>query len=374
MDSHFAPAQRQNHARILEQFKSVEDAEFVKQLLNALPYVVTIINQERQIVFSNEALLNIMNIPSMEIILGQRPGEVVSCIYSSGKGGCGTSENCKVCGAVRSILRCQETKSPVYEECKITSRIDGKQVNFEFLAASSPFRIGGEEYIIFSLTDISSEKRRKAIEKIFFHDLMNIAGNLKGFIDLMRRNHDPEKITEYIQLAGILTSSLMDNLNFHKELFAAEKNDLKVNFEQINTEKCIKNVVENVRHLKESHQKKITVSSDTINQNIRTDNNLLMRVLVNMLKNALEASHVEETVAIGCRKNGERILFWVHNHNFIPERIQLQLFQRSYSTKGSGRGLGTYSMKLIGEQYLGGKVYFTSTPEKGTTFFLEIPG
>ncbi len=374
MDSHFAPAQRQQHSKILEQFKSVEDAEFVKQLLNALPYVVTIINQERQIIYSNQALLDLMNVPSVEVILGQRPGEAVSCIYANGDGGCGTSRNCKVCGAVRSILRCQTTKSPVYEECSITSEIEGKQLNFEFLAASSPFQINGEEYIIFSLTDISSEKRRKAIEKIFFHDLLNVAGNLKGFIDLMKKNSDPEKITEYIELAGILTSSLMDNLNFHKELFAAEKNDLKVNFEQINTEKCIKNVVENVRHLKESHQKKITVSPDTINQNIRTDDNLLMRVLVNMLKNALEASHVGETVAIGCMKDGETIRFWVHNHNFIPERVQLQLFQRSYSTKGSGRGLGTYSMKLIGEQYLGGKVYFTSTLEKGTTFFLEIPG
>ncbi len=374
MYSHFAPAERQNHSKILEQFKSVEDAEFVKQLLNALPYVVTIINKERQIVYSNEALLNLMNIPSMEIILGQRPGEVVSCIYSGEEGGCGTSENCKVCGAVRSILRCQETKYPVYEECSITSRIEGKQVNFEFLAASSPFQIKEEEYIIFSLTDISSEKRRKAIEKIFFHDLLNIAGNLKGFIDLMKKNQDSEKITEFVNIASVLSMSLLENLNFHRDLFAAEKNDLKVNFEHINTEKCIESVLQNVRHLKESKKKRIRVSPDTVEQNINTDINLLMRVLVNMLKNALEASHDGETVEIGSVKTENSVRFWVHNNSFIPEHVQLQLFQRSYSTKGNGRGLGTYSMKLLGEQYLNGKVSFKSTPEKGTTFFLEIPG
>jgi sensor histidine kinase regulating citrate/malate metabolism len=50
----------------------------------------------------------------------------------------------------------------------------------------------------------------------------------------------------------------------------------------------------------------------------------------------------------------------------------MQLFQRSFSTKGTGRGIGTYSMKLFGEKYLEGRVDFESTRENGTTFFIEI--
>ncbi|MBK8046925.1 MAG: hypothetical protein IPK16_07250 [Anaerolineales bacterium] len=53
--------------------------------------------------------------------------------------------------------------------------------------------------------------------------------------------------------------------------------------------------------------------------------------------------------------------------------IQLQVFQRSFSTKGNGRGLGTYSMKLLTERYLQGEVGFVSTPESGTTFFARFP-
>lgn len=56
------------------------------------------------------------------------------------------------------------------------------------------------------------------------------------------------------------------------------------------------------------------------------------------------------------------------------EEVQLQLFQRSFSTKGqSGRGIGTYSMKLLSERYLGGKVEFTSREPEGTVFTLTIP-
>jgi len=58
----------------------------------------------------------------------------------------------------------------------------------------------------------------------------------------------------------------------------------------------------------------------------------------------------------------------------LDPRVALRVFQRSFSTKaGQGRGLGTFSMKLFGENYLGGRVSFTSLQEAGTTFSLERP-
>jgi sensor histidine kinase regulating citrate/malate metabolism len=48
------------------------------------------------------------------------------------------------------------------------------------------------------------------------------------------------------------------------------------------------------------------------------------------------------------------------------------MFKRSFTTKGIGRGLGTYSMKLLGEKYLKGKVGFESSKQNGTTFYIEI--
>jgi sensor histidine kinase regulating citrate/malate metabolism len=58
----------------------------------------------------------------------------------------------------------------------------------------------------------------------------------------------------------------------------------------------------------------------------------------------------------------------------MPKEVQLQIFQRSFSTKAQvGRGIGTYSIKLFAEQYLGGKVYFTSQEPDGTSFVLSIP-
>ena len=93
---------------------------------------------------------------------------------------------------------------------------------------------------------------------------------------------------------------------------------------------------------------------------------------MNMLKNALEASSNNDIITIGCKQTGKRIRFYVHNPKVIDEDVQLQIFQRSFSTKSIDRGLGTYSMKLLGERYLNGKVYFESNESEGTTFNFDL--
>lgn len=48
--------------------------------------------------------------------------------------------------------------------------------------------------------------------------------------------------------------------------------------------------------------------------------------------------------------------------------------QRSFRTQGgTGRGIGTSSVKLLTEQYLRGTVSFASEPRRGTTFAVTLP-
>ena len=104
-----------------------------------------------------------------------------------------------------------------------------------------------------------------------------------------------------------------------------------------------------------------------------SDKALVRRVVGNMIKNALEASHPGQQVTVSCRQTDGSVEFTVHNPNEMPRSVQLQVFQRSFSTKGNGRGLGTYSMRLLTEQFLHGSVGFASAAEEGTTFFARYP-
>ena len=106
---------------------------------------------------------------------------------------------------------------------------------------------------------------------------------------------------------------------------------------------------------------------------IHTSRPLFQRVLGNMVKNALEATDVGGVVRMGWERDGAELVFKVNNQGAMPREVQLQIFNRSFSTKGSGRGIGTHSIRLLGERYLGGRVSFESNEAEGTTFYLKLP-
>ena len=102
-----------------------------------------------------------------------------------------------------------------------------------------------------------------------------------------------------------------------------------------------------------------------------TDPRLLRRIVSNMLINALEATPTGGTVTLGCAADDENLCFHVHNEQVIPRLLQYQIFKQAASTKGHGRGNGTYSIKLLSE-LLDGAVSFTSREKDGTTFSLQL--
>jgi signal transduction histidine kinase len=104
-----------------------------------------------------------------------------------------------------------------------------------------------------------------------------------------------------------------------------------------------------------------------------TDLTLLLRVLGNLITNAIEASEAGARVTVTVQPKEHETAFLIHNEGVIPELTAAQLFKTRLSTKGPGRGLGMYSVQVFGEQYLGGHVDFESSREDGTVFRFTLP-
>jgi len=166
----------------------------------------------------------------------------------------------------------------------------------------------------------------------------------------------------------------MEEIQSARDLAAAERGDLQVAFETVDAAALLAQLRTAYQHQAVTQGKTIAPPVISGGTAIRSSGLLLRRVIGNLIRNALEASSLGNTVSI-CFDNSKSPVFSVHNPSIMPEEVQLQLFQRSFSTKeGMGRGMGTYSVKLFTERYLGGTVDFQSpAPEGGTTFYVRLP-
>jgi len=370
LPTQYAPAERATTEDLNQQINFFIKNSLQSEVLNAVPIIVVILNEHRQIVFANHAMDKFMKLSGEHSSHGKRHGEVLRCIHAiESEGGCGTTEYCRTCGAVRAILISQKGNASVQEY--LISR-EGNLDPLELRVTATPLNTYHGTFTIFTISDISHEKRRRALERIFFHDVLNTTGGLTGYFEMMEEE-DPQIQKECLSTIKHLLRKLIDEIKAQVELAAAESNELAANPKEINSIDCIQEFCEFYRHHIVAENRTISVDLNAMRIMFVSDSTLLGRVLGNMIKNALEASPEKGIVTVGCAHHNESVEFWVHNTSFIPRNVQLQMFQRSFSTNGSNRGLGTYSMKLLSERYLHGKVSFTTSQEEGTTFRVTIP-
>lgn len=373
LETRFAPADRSPETELSRQFEIITSQQ-IPQLLDTIPIIVMVLNGNRQVVFGNRMFLQTVGAPDVRAMIGKRPGEAFGCVHSSlTPGGCGTTEFCVECGAVRSVLKGLRGEWNVME-CNINRAAcpEGGQESLDLRVCSAPYTVMGERFVVFSITDISHEKRRRILERIFFHDILNTIGGVKGILEFVKEEA-PEHLREDAELIHGAMASLSEEIVSQKQLLAAESNELEINVVDLASQEVLEVLQRIFRNTEEAKNRTLTIDAAAHQAAFRSDFALLRRVLGNMIKNALEGSRDGEAVTLSSQVSGEQITFAVHNPGFIPRKIQLHLFNRSFSTKGSGRGLGTYSMKLLGERYLGGQVGFSTSEEEGTTFFVRLP-
>jgi len=365
-----APRERASCEEVLLQAQKFPQIPLLNTFISSIFDIVLVLNKEQQIVLANENLCRFVGVKGRYSFLGFRAGEALRCLHAGeSPWGCGTTEYCRECGALKAILASQKGEVSI-EECRIMREDNDDPLDLKVYA--SPLRENGYEFTILAITDVSHEKRRRALERIFFHDVLNTAGGLHGFVELLQHS-DLKETVELKDPLRFLSLELLEEIKAQRDLIAAENNELMVSMAPTKSLALLHEIRDLFKNHEVAHCRNIKLDAKSVNTEFLTDPSLLRRVIGNMVKNGLEASSENETVTLSCRLSHTGVQFLVHNPRFMPRPIQLQIFQRSFSTKGSNRGLGTYSMKLLGERYLEGKVSFATSPENGTAFKIWLP-
>ena len=231
----------------------------------------------------------------------------------------------------------------------------------------------GERFTFFTAKDIGDSKRKTALERIFFHDILNLASSIHMVIDLYSEGEIDELSDEVITMLRRSSSDMMQEIEAFRALVSAEKNELIIQPKLLVSSDLIEEVAMLYKKSCESHGMILEIKDGSLSAELSTDPSLLKRILINMIKNAIEASGKGDIISVWCEKAEDGVVFKVNNPAVMTENVRIQIFKRSFTTKESGTGLGTYSMKLLSENYLGGSVDFSSKEGEGTTFKVFIP-
>jgi signal transduction histidine kinase len=374
--THFAPAERATPAALRAEFSYISRDPVIDALLHSVLGLVAVLNEQRQVLTLNVRLLERLGVSDAATVFGLRLGEAVGCRHAhASPGGCGTSEFCSTCGAAIALMTSLAQDVPVERVCAIDLEhpIRGSD-HLYFRAQVCPLRRRSRRVLLVFIQDVTEEQRRALLEQTFFHDVKNTLCAMLAAGELLAgssRQGDPELTTTLVRM----TQRLAREVELQRCLVTFRTEQFESRPSRIALDGFCDDLVRTCEHHPAAAGKQLQVAPfATPVPEVETDDALLRRIVQNMLVNALEATPAGGTVRITCTAAADGTVIEVWNAGVIAPDVARRIFQRNFSTKGAlGRGLGTYSMKLLGENLLGGQVDFASDAAGGTRFRLRLP-
>jgi signal transduction histidine kinase len=372
METFFASPERLSNRDLQKEIELVSKHPVIDGLLHTVSGLLAVLNEQRQIISLNETLMEMLGITDAGQALGLRPGEVINCIHAhETEAGCGTSKFCSTCGAAIAIVTSLGQNKPVERICALTAQREGKEVNISLAVRSQPIQINGKRFLLLFLQDITYQQKLGAIEKVFFHDVNNMLTSLLGASQLLAIKNNKSVEADKVHHLAV---RLAQEVTIQSCILRSDECNYQPFPQEITPREIFQEMNSFFFDLPASRNKILNIPDTFPDTTFRTDITLLMRVLRNMLTNAFEATEDNGEVRFWLEDGNNVITFYVWNKMAIPEDVSRRVFQPYFSTKkGAGRGFGTYTMKLLGENFLSGKVDFTSSQDKGTTFRFSLP-
>lgn len=373
--THYAPAVRSEPDELQAELTYIEHDPVMDALLRAMAGLVAVVNENREVLALNTRFLEYLGVKDPSVVLGLRLGEAVGCVHShQPPDGCGTTEYCSTCGAAIAQVTSLATGHPVERTCAIELEhpVNGSDQLY-FRVQACPIQRGDRRLLLIFLQDISEEQQRAALDRTFFHDVKNtICAVLTASEFLAEDKTRPDaKIAATLALSA---RRLAREIELQRCLADMALHTFEPALSLVPIGAVMEEVARMCETRREASGRKIEVRPVPAGAPLlSTDPTLLMRVIQNMTLNALEATPRGGVVKLWAEIAAGAVEYCVWNEAVIPSDVALRVFQRSFSTKSAqGRGLGTFSMKLIGERMLGGVVSFTSAAGKGTCFRFRL--
>jgi two-component system nitrogen regulation sensor histidine kinase NtrY len=275
-----------------------------------------------------------------------------------------------------------------YERRLIAVSSEGAEIQLSLKATS--FKTNENELVILSIQDIKNELDEKEIDswmkliRVLMHEIMNSITPITSLSESLSNIYSNEGmpvLPEQINTRTIATT--LQGLNVIKEQgkglmsFVESYRKLTLVPEPVKKSFRVSDLMSRVQilynSLEKSERTKLTVSLKNPDLEIFADQNLISQVLINLLKNALEANEnndeakIEIDVVEGL-SNRPEICVTDNGPGISAENLD-EIFVPFFTTRQNGSGIGLSISRQIMKVH-GGNLKVRSVPFKETTFYL----
>lgn len=259
---------------------------------------------------------------------------------------------------------------------------DGGSVPIEVYARRVEFNRA--DAIQWIMRDITARKDLDALREdmtsMIFHDLRSPLGNIVSSLEMMSSMlpHD-ESLNSMLNIARNSTGRIQRLVNSLLDINRLEAGQAIIDQNSIDPVALIAESIRDVEPSAIARQHALTNRARTVLPLVWVDVDMIYRVLVNLLENAIKFTPSGGRIDIGAQtsEDGLSVKFWVRDNGpGIPQAERDRIFEKFMRLRGKnkpgGLGVGLAFCRLAVHAH-SGDIWLESEPGKGTTFWLSLP-
>ena len=272
-------------------------------------------------------------------------------------------------------------------EQKLVS-VTSERGTIELSLKATSFKTQTDELLLLSVQDIRNELDEKELDswmkliRVLMHEIMNSIAPITSLSEslsklftvdgklVLREQIDEKTISTTARGLGVIGeqgNGLIQFVESYRKLTRVPKPDQKI----FKVEELVNRMKVLYSSLENSDRVKLAVVVNPPELELFADENLISQVLLNLLKNALEALNgrtdglIRIMVKVG--KNNRPEITVADNGSGIPDEIMEQVFVPFFTTRENGSGIGLSLSRQIMRVH-GGSLQVRSVPGKETVF------
>lgn len=333
------------------------------------------IDEKGHIVIVNSVALNLMEQTDQSVVVERPIFEFLQLLGQDGKSL--PIESNPITVALRS--------GQAVDDVFAFKRQDGRQVLFNVDA--NPIVLEGSVIgAIIVMRDVTKEKEIDRMKTEFIslasHQLRTPLSAIKWFSEMLLSGDAGELQPEQQDFAKNIADSterMIQLVNSLLNISRIESGRIMVDPKPTDLSELVSGIINDLKAKTEEKQQSLVISVHSDLPKINLDPRLIGQVYLNLLTNAIKYTPKGGEISVFISKKGDEVISQVTDNGYgIPKDQHDRIFQKFFRAANAvkvetdGTGLGLYLIKSIIESS-GGKIWFESEENKGTTFWFSIP-